>query len=82
MVVPNRYYESKQTFRYFSLYTYNVSTALNRPKKGYVGPMYVKYKSQLHIQEVLPEKCREKVITHIFILFVNFWALLTDMVMN
>ena len=82
MVVPNRYYESKQTFRYFSLYTYNVSTALNGPKKGYVGPMYVKCKSQLHIQKVLPKKCREKVITYIFVLFVNFWALLTDMVMS
>ena len=67
MVVPNRYDESKQNVRYFSLYTYNVSTALNGPKKGYVGPMYVKCKSQLHIQKVLPEKCREKVITCIFI---------------
>ena len=54
MVVPNRYDESKQNVRYFSLYTYNVSTALNGPKKGYVGPMYVKCKSQLHIQKVLP----------------------------
>ena len=43
-----------KSVRYFSLYTYNVSTALNRHKKGYACPMYVKYKSQLRIQKVLP----------------------------
>lgn len=31
MAGPSRYDESKQSVRYFSLYTYNVSTALNRP---------------------------------------------------